>query len=403
MMKFLISVSVLLISYFIYGFYISQYQISVLPQKLKRETTLDYYDYKGLINVHSDLSIGSSNAVQIAAAAKAAGLDFLMLTDLNAFEDNLHNDSYLRGVLFLNGGKYSYLDSRLIFYSPDKTEIGKNLGEAQIRLADMLTQKEGDAKDSLLVLAHPYKLGFSWSGDLPPGFDAVEVINIKSMSAQAWQTSKASVLWSALIYPFNQAFALARLFQEPTEELALFDRTLQQHKMVAFAGAEASARAFPLANYLVRFPSYQRNFEIVSNHVLLTSELTGNFASDRTKIFGALKKGQFYIAFDALGDSKGFVTALEEANRVIMMGSKVKLAKNMSLKIRLPGSPKYFYEIIVYKNGERYRTYNEPDISMPVSEPGIYRVQVRVAIPMPLPDANRWVTWIYGNPFFVTP
>jgi hypothetical protein len=403
MMKFIISVSILLIFYFIYGFYISQYEISILPQKLKRENALDYYDYRGLINVHSDLSIGSSSPVQIAAAAKSAGLDFLVLTDLNAFEDNVHNDSYMQGVLFLNGGKYSYLDSRLIFYSPDKNLIGNNLGEAQIRMADMLTQKEGDNKESLLVLAHPYKLGFTWAGDIPPGFDGLEVINIKSMSAQAWQLSKASVLWSALIYPFNQGFALARLFLEPTEELNLFDRTLQQHKMIAFAGAEASARAFPLANYLVRFPSYQRNFEIVSNHVLLTSELTGNFSSDRSKIFGALKKGQFYIAFDALGDPKGFVTVLEENGRAAMMGSKTKLGKNLNLKVRLPGVPKYFYEIVVYRNGERYRTYNEPEIEMPVTEPGAYRVQVRVAISMPLPDANRWITWIYANPFFVHP
>jgi hypothetical protein len=403
MMKFLISLSVLLIFYFIYGFYISQYQISILPQKLKRENATDYYDYRGLVNVHSDLSIGSSSPSQIASAAKAAGLDFLVLTDLNAFEQNVHNDSYMQGVMFLSGGKYSYLDSRLIFYSPNKSLIGENLGEAQIRLADMLTQKEDGNKESLLVLAHPYKLGFTWSGDLAPGFDGIEVINVKSMSAQAWQSSKASVIWSALIYPFNQGFALARLFLEPTEELNLFDKTLQQQKLSAFAGAEASARAFPLANYLVRFPSYQRNFEIVSNHVLLNSELTGNFNSDRTKIFSALKKGQFYIAFDALGDPKGFVTTLNDKSKVTMMGSRAKLSKNLMLNVRLPGTPKYFYEIIVYLNGERYRTFNEPEVAMPVTEPGVYRVQVRVAISMPLPDANRWVTWVYANPFFITP
>jgi phospholipid/cholesterol/gamma-HCH transport system substrate-binding protein len=45
---------------------------------------------------------------------------------------------------------------------------------------------------------------------------------------------------------------------------------------LAYAGAEAFARAFPWSNYLVKFPSYQSSFEIVTNHVLLTSELTGN-------------------------------------------------------------------------------------------------------------------------------
>jgi hypothetical protein len=403
-MKFISSLTFLLICYFVYGFYISQYDISIIPRKLEQKgNSYEYYDYKGVLNIHSDISIGSSPPSQIALAAKSAGLDFLILTDLNAFENDVHNDSYSQGVLFLNGGKYSYLDSRLIFYSPDKEVIGNNIGEAQIHFADMLTQNEEGNKNSLMILAHPYHLGFSWNGDLPPGLDGVELINMKALSVQAWQFSKPSVIWSSLIYPFNPSFALARLFMEPSDEIVLFDKTSQTQHLLAFAGAEASARAFPWANYLVKFPSYQRSFEIVTNHVLLTSELTGNLASDRNKIFTALKKGQFYIAFDALGDPKGFLATLEDKGKTHMMGTHVKITKNLIMKARIPGLPKNFYEMVVYRNGERYKTVNDPEFSMPVTEPGVYRIQVRVAVSMPLPDANRWITWIYGNPFFVTP
>ncbi|MGZ3802684.1 MAG: hypothetical protein ACXVB4_00610 [Pseudobdellovibrionaceae bacterium] len=403
MMKFIIYTTFLLFSYLVYGFYISQYQINVIPRKLKSENPPGYYDYRGIINVHSDISIGSSSSLEIASEAKLADLDFLILTDLNAFENNVHNDSYSQNILFLTGGKYSYLDSRLIFYSANKYLVGANLGEAQIRFADMLTQKEGGNKDSLSILAHPYKLGFSWTGDLPPGLDGIEVINIKSLSVQAWQHSKASVIWSFLIYPFNPGFSLARLFLEPTEELALLDKTTQHQKIFAFAGAEASARAIPLANYLIRFPSYQRNFEIASNHVLLSSELTGNLNTDRQKIFSALKKGQFYLAFDALGDPKGFVTTLEDKGRSYPMGSQARFSKGMVLNIALPGPPQNFFEIIVYRNGERFKTINTAEATVPITEPGIYRVQVRIAVSMPLPDANRWISWIYSNPFFISP
>jgi hypothetical protein len=402
--KIISALTSLLICYFVYGFYISQYDISVIPRKLeKREAANEYYDYRGLINVHSDLSIGSSSPAQIALAAKAAGLDYLILTDLNAFETNVHNDGYSQGVLFLNGGKYSYLDSRLIFYSPDKDLIGKNLGEAQIHFADMLTQNEVGNKDSLLILAHPYHLGFSWNGDLPAGLDGMELINMKALSVQAWQFSKPSVIWSSLIYPFNPSFALARLFMEPSDEMVLFDKISQKQHLLAYAGAEASARALPWANFLVKFPSYQRSFEIVTNHVLLSSEMTGNLASDRNKIFSALKKGQVYIAFDALGDPKGFIATVEDRGKIHMMGSHVKWNKGLILKVRIPDLPKNFYEVIVYRNGERYRTENTSEVTVPLTEPGVYRVQVRVAVSMPLPDANRWITWIYGNPFFITP
>lgn len=404
MIKFVISITFLLISYFVYGFYISQYEISVVPVQIKKENnTGTFYDYRGVINVHSDLSIGSSNPTQIAAAAKAAGVDFVILTDLNVFDEQVANDSYSKSVLFLTGGKYSYLDSRFIFYSPDKEMVGQNLGETQIRFADMLTQNASSNKDSLMIMAHPYKLGFSWAGDLPSGLDGVEVINVKSLSVRAWTLSKASVIWSFLIYPFNPSFALARLFLEPTEELALFDRTSMNQRIFAYAGAEASARAIPLANYLVRFPSYQRNFEIATNHVLLNSELTGNLASDRQKIFNALKNGQFYLAYDALGDTKGFFSTMDEKNQTYMMGSKVRLSKNLTLNVKIPGPPKNTYEIVVYRNGDRYQTFSQTEVSMPVTEPGVYRVQVRIAVAMPLPDGIRWISWIYGNPFFVNP
>ncbi|RYZ84958.1 MAG: hypothetical protein EOP06_17115, partial [Proteobacteria bacterium] len=367
-MKFISGLTFLLICYFVYGFYISQYDISIIPRKLEqRGNPYEYYDYRGIINVHSNLTIGSGNPSEIALAAKASGLDFLVLTDVNAFGSDLHNDMYSQGVLFLSGGKYSYLDSRLIFYAPSKPLIGKNLGEAQIHFADMLTQEGETNRDSLMVLAHPYHLGFSWNGDLPQGLDGIELINMKALSVQAWQFSKPSVLWSFLIYPFNQSFALARLFMEPSEELVLFDRTTQTQHLLGFAGAEASARAFPWADYLVKFPSYQSSFEIVTNHVLLTSELTGNLASDRNKIFGALKKGQFYIAFDALGDPKGFLATIEDKSKTHMMGATAKLSKNMVLKIRIPTLPKNFYEVIVYRNGERYKTFNESESALPLT------------------------------------
>ncbi|MBK9324598.1 MAG: hypothetical protein IPM97_16920 [Bdellovibrionaceae bacterium] len=404
MIRFVICTTSLLICYFIYGFYISQYEINIIRRTFdRRSSASEFYDYRGIINVHSDISIGSSSPAKIAEAAKNAGIDFLILTDLNAFEDSIHNDSYSQGVLFLNGAKYSYLDSRLIFYSPNKELAGKNLGETQIRFADMLTQGEGGNKNSLLLLAHPFHLGFSWSGDFPTGFDGIELINLKALSVQAWQRSKASVAWSSLIYPFNPSFALARLFVEPSDELAFFDKVSQNQHLLAYAGAEASARAFPWSNYLVKFPSYQSSFEIVTNHVLLTSELTGNLAGDRNKIFNALKKGQFYIAFDALGDPNGFISTIEDRGKVHMMGSRVKLTKGLNMKVKVPNIEKTFYEVIVYKNGERYKTINEAEFSFVITEPGTYRVQVRVAVSMPLPDANRWITWIYGNPFFVTP
>lgn len=402
-MKFLIAFSFLLVSYFLYGFYINQYDTSVVPSQIQSSHTSDLYDYKGVVNVHTELSIGSAPASFVIQSAKMANLDFIFFTDLNKFDVPTNYESYHGNLLVFSAAKYSYLDSRLIYYSIDRESIGPNLGQAQIHLADLLSQKQGANRDSLVVLAHPYKAGFSWNGEIPSGLDGFELLNLKSLTNRAWANSKASTIWSFLIYPFNPNLAFARLLSEPSEELALMDQLTQQRKIQVFAGTEASARAIPLANYLVKFPSYKRSFEIMSNHILLRSELTGNFINDRQKVFNALKNGNFYLALDILGETKGFSANMIDSGKLHLMGSEVKLTKNLALSVKLPAVPKEFYEIQVYRNGIQVATFNQPEFVMPVTEPGAYRVQVRVIPMLPLPDAKKWLTWIYTNAFYVIP
>lgn len=401
-MRFLVSIAFLFVGYFLYGFYINQFETNTIPKQISTAHPANYYDYKGILNVHTDLSIGSAPASFVITSGKLANLDFLMFTDVNIFNMATTFESYHGNLLVFSAGKYSYLDSRLIYYSLNQEGVGNNLGEAQVRLADLLSQNTGAKKDTLTILAHPFKTGYNWNGDIPSGLDGIELWNQKSLSNRAWMDSKLSVLWSLMIYPFNPRLALLRLYTEPTDEIALLDKVSPKRKIITFAGTEASAKALPLANYLVRFPSYKRTFEIMSNHVLLKSELTGSFNSDRTKIFNALKRGNFYLSLDMLGDPKGFIATIEDDSKSYLMGSEIKLSKNMFLNIRLPTKPKDFFEVIVFRNGEIFNRSNSMEVKIPISQSGAYRVQVRVSPLLPLPDAKKWFTWIYTNPFFVS-
>jgi hypothetical protein len=194
-----------------------------------------------------------------------------------------------------------------------------------------------------------------------------------------------------------------RLFQEPSEELNLFDQVSKTRRLVAFQGAEASARAIPLADLLVKFPSYERVLSVASNHLLLTSELTGNMSEDKVKILSALKQGQFYIAFDALGDPKGFeaYASKEGSRRKFSMGSEITLSENLQIYFKLPAEPTSFYEVVLYKDGNRVDTMNTFEGVFPITEAGTYRIQVRISPRLPLPDAIKWLTWIYTNNFYV--
>ena len=401
-MKTLIFSTGFLLTYIIYGFYISQFDVGATRSDLESKTDSPFYDYKGLINVHTQRSLGSGTIPLINEEAKVAGADFILYTDLNVFDTSPVSDAYDGRLLVLSGFKYSYLDSRLIYYSPSNKGLGASLGEAQTALADLISQDPSSRPDTLVLLAHPFLRGFEWSGEWPEGLDGLEILNTKAMATSAWNYSKASSIWSLFIYPFNPQLALFRLFLEPSEELGLLDQLSLKKKIFAFAGSEASARAIPWTGYLIRFPSYHKTFELLSQHVLLESELTGSLQQDKTKIFEALKKGQFYICLDLLGDPKGFYTYIASNKDLYPMGSKLKWNKNLVLKGRLPEKPKPYFEVIIYRNGQRYKTFHKPEFEATLDGPGTYRVQVRIAQRFPLPDATKWITWIYGNPFLVT-
>lgn len=405
MNRFIAFISFLLILYFSFGIYISQYEFQ--PSRLATNAHLQreslYFDYKGIINVHTNLSSGASPASLVTLAAKNAGVDFLIFTDINVFDQNTVQDSYFGNVLTLNGKKVGLLDSKIIYYSLNNSNIGENLLEAQTKITDLISQNKSSKSDSLIILTTPNDIAAQWQSDFPAGIDGIEILNLSNLSGMAWRSSKLSVLWSLLSYPFNPSLAFLRLYQEPSELINFFDN-YPKNKMPIYyyAGSEATAKAFPLSNYLIKFPSYQKTFEIISNHILLDSELTGNVQSDKKKIFTALKNGRVYVSTDLLGDPKGFYAYIQSGKQKLAIGTVTKFLKGMKLVGHLPFKPKDFYEIVIYKDGERAYTGDSIDFDYPINAPGTYRIQVRISPFLPLPDAKRWITWIYANPFYIT-
>lgn len=400
-MKFLNLMTFLVLSYFMVGFYISQNDLVVIPTSIESENYPGYYDYRGVMNVRSSLSSGSSPVSEIINDAKAAGIDFLVVTDTNQFKTPESSSSYHGSLLVLQEGEYSFLDSRLLFLSNEKHPSFHDISEAQVFLADQISRGPREKKDGLVVLASPFSPREKWIGNYPSGLDGIEILNPKAISDSAWIRSKATVLWSLLMYPFNPRYSFLRLFREPSEELALWDQLTQGRKISGFAGADASAKAFPFSDYLIKFPSYQMSMEIASNHVLLNSELTGSFLKDKQKIYTAMRSGNFYTSIDLLGDPKGFISLLKHKGSEHLIGSQVKFGDDMKIWAKLPHRPRAFFEMILFRNGERVLTSNDTEFTYDVTEPGVYRVVVRVAAAFPIPDGNKWIGWIYTNPFYV--
>lgn len=384
-----------------YGFYLNQNELIILKSQFRPTQVHEFYDYRGATNVRTSLSNGSSTPAEVINDAKKAGLDFLFLTDLNQNEYFESYDGYYGNLLVSAQGEYNYMDMRLLHFSTNKDNPPKELNAQRLYFTDILTQNLTEKRDSHVYLAHPLLNGPTWIGNFPIGVNGIEILNPKRISQLAWKTSKLSVLWSLICYPFNSTYSFLRLFKEPREEISTWDKVLSERKVVGFSGVDASAKAIPFASYLMKFPSYQKSFEITSNHILLESELTGKFNTDRIKLFDAFKKGQLYFSLDLLGDPKGFVSYLQNSDKKHMIGSTVPFNKNLKLVAKLPEMPNYLHEIIVFKNGEFEKVSNDIEMIYDVKSPGIYRFVIRVSIFLPIPDAKNWITWIYTNPYFI--
>lgn len=400
MRKILIASAVFFLIFF-YGLVLSQTRVSIIADELAPKNAAGFYDYRGVTNVHTERNLGSGSAFDVVKAAQEANLDWLFLTDLNQFTPSpILPDGYHRKTLVMTADEYSYLDSRLLLYEVGKQPTFETLGQSQLYLADLLSQTPA-AREDMVVLAHPLKPGYTWNGPYPTGLDGIEIVNLKQAWRKSWDSNKVSFFWSAFVYPFNSDLSLMRLYDEPQDELDLWDQLSHTRHTIGMAGADATAKTASVGEISWKFPAYQTSFSLLSNHILMRSELTGEADGDRRKILTALARGEFYVSLDVLGNPKGFTVFAQNGDHAMMMGSRFKRARETRIVVHLPSQPTVPFEAALIKDGQHIASTNAVDSKFDITEPGVYRVLIRVFCGFTLPDGNRWVTWIYSNPFYI--
>lgn len=360
-----------------------------------------FYDYSGITHVHSSLSSGSGTAEHIIESAQNSNVDFIYLTDLNNFKPQRELEGYHNQLMVFAAGEYNYLDAKLLNYHRTTFDKFQSLGQAQISIAEFLSVKENPKNQGIFVLSHPSNPRFQWDGEYPPGLNGIEVVNLKTVWETAWLKRKLSFLWSLFIYPFNPELSLIRLYNVSEADIALWDKLNKTQSTLGIMGSDAEAKMFMGQNNHIKFPSYEFIFSFAKNHVLLKSELTGNFATDRANIENAIRQGQFYFSLDILSDPKGFEVYVKDTkNNIYPLGSKIILQSGMELFVHLPHTPTVPVNILIFKDGVKISNSGLSNFSLPISSAGNYRVVVKAKIKLPFPDKGKWIDWIYTNPFY---
>ena len=380
--------------YLTYGLIISQVRIkpeNLTPKKILQDNNV--FDYKGAINVHSQEGSGKGTIPEILKAAYDADLDFLIFTESNFIENNTSNDRYEENLLVLNGREYTYLKSRLVLIDPlfDYSQI-TSAGDAHLFLSDYLENN----RSGFVALKHPTKKGYEWEGEFANGLDAIEIISLRSHWRESWELSKWNFLSSLLMYPFNSEYAFLNIYQAPDKNLKLWYKIAEKRKIVGLIGSDAKSKLRVTGDTFLRFPTYKQLFLLSSNHVVLTSELTGQLQGDSVKVMDALKNGQLYFSLDFLGNPKGFnFFAKSKSGKILGMGSEIK-GLNYEICFQEPEAQLKKTWAVIHHNGKKLHKFKKSGCFNADKE-GNYNLIYYRKIQRPWPFKSLTVPWIYSN------
>ena len=190
------------------------------------------------------------------------------------------------------------------------------------------------------------------------------------------------------------AYLPKRIARGPIPEtLAIWDRlTSSGKRIVAVGGSDAHAMHASLGPFKrILFP-YPFHFKSVNTHLVLPTELTGDFESDRGLIYQGLRAGHAFVGYDLPFPTTGFRYSAESGDDRAMMGDEIPLKGEATLEIKLPLPG----NCVLIKDGKPIKKWkNRRHCKFETADEGVYRVEVY------LPYRGRWRGWIYSNPIYI--
>lgn len=349
----------------------------------------------GAFHIHTTASDGGGTRDDVARAAAAAGLDFVILTDHGDGTAPPAGPEYKYGVLILDGVEVT--TTRGHYAAVGLAQSPYPLGGPPYAVIEDVARLGGFG-----VAAHPdsSKDDLRWRDWAAP-IDGLEVFNGDS----AWRDERAFDLARALIaYPFRPAQALATFIQRPAAMLGRLDSLNRGRRVISLAAADAHGR-LPLTTadegdsgaWAIPVPSYRQAFSAVANVVEIEDEPTGDPAADARAILDAVRRGRVTAAVTALAAPASLSFVARAASGHGRMGDRLRPGA-VTFEARTPdvaSADGSLVRLELRRNGEVAARADGPALSHRVHDPeqarGVWRVEASLA---------HWpgVPWLLGNP-----
>jgi hypothetical protein len=239
----------------------------------------------------------------------------------------------------------------------------------------------------LAFIAHPYDPAspavgegdISWVDWQVQGFTGLELWNSFSEFKSLLKTKL-----HAIYYAYNPT----RIARGPLPQtLQKWDELLRSgKKVVAIGGSDAHALPVSLGPlHRILFP-YEFHFRGINNHLMLSKPLSGDIFEDGNLILEALRRGNLFIGYDLPAPTRGFRFTAHGAEQVVGMGEELSSKGGITFQIKLPMRA----ECRLLKDGKVLKTWTNRDLCTHITtDPGIYRVEVFIAIKQPRLDLHQ--------------
>jgi hypothetical protein len=347
------------------------------------------HDLAGVLHVHSTYSDGTGTVPEIAAAARANGLDFLLLTDHDTLAAKEHGEEgWHDGVLVLVGEEVSpHRENHYLAFGIERPIDHAGLSPQQI-------VNRVDEAGGFGFLSHPFSKGserFRRAGRGMPwqdlecnGYTGLELWSFVTDSAERVNSIPELLRFIAAPGRF--------LDDPPRRNLQLWDEICRRRRCVALGGIDAHQVGIRVRNRVpLRLMAYKRSFRYLRTHVLSDTPLNGDLDHDREAVFAALRAGRAYIAVDSIAPARGFRFSAEASEgRRAEMGDEAD-AGEWVLRVETPQTAR----LELLRDGEVVAEASGDVLEHWTETPGVYRVEAY------LRAHGRERTWVLSNPIYL--
>ncbi len=321
-----------------------------------------FFYYTGAIHIHTKFSDGTGDINEVSKAARAVGLDWIIITDHNSLDIE---EGFFNGVCVIRGEEVSPSDNHYLALGikdcirPDN-DPQKFIEEVRNQGGFGYAAHPGES-DLRKNKARPIK----WlDNSIIP--DGVEIWNWFSDWADNYDETNIFKIFYSYIFRHN-------LIKGPcTETVKWWDDLNKNSGKIVPAIGGVDAHALKVSKYIlpVKIFPYKSMFKTLANIIILKEKLPKDFEQQKNIILNSLKNGNNIIINRHLRDEIPFISVVD--NYIL-----VRLAVNAQIRIILDG----FCIHEEYSKNLKFKTLKN----------GKYRVEIYLK--------NK--PWIYTNPVFV--